>query len=346
MILFETISLFQGANSFELIDSTLLDWFAVIKRDYLTRQDFFIGHARILGGLFCLIYFAGKAFETLSGDGQWEILPLLKPFGIGLIIMNWAAAVMFISSPFDSMANTVKGRLDAANKDVSRNLTLRDKLHSEYGAKLIEKADEIESYNSADDDKQSMKLLGFDMSGITQKIAGLGIIIMSKFRMLLENLIFWLGLILFRVGLYLIIIIEIFFKYILIILGPLSFAFSILPQFKESGIQWIGRFISVSFYPILALLMATMSMNIINYACKEDIGILEKVLASDEAFMAIQTSGGAQIGTTMVVSFVVGFICLLTIPTVSQWIVQTSGVGRALGKLAQGGSSVKSKVTG
>lgn len=335
----------QTTNPFELIDSSIIEWFGKIKRDYISRETLFLGHARTLAGLFCLIYFAGRAYITMSGDGQWEVLPLLKPFGIGLIIMNWTAVIFFINSPFNSMERTVEGRLDAANKDVSTNLRLRDKLHSEYGLMLIQKADEIESYNSKDDDKESMKFLGFDMSGITSKIAGLGIIIMSKFRMLLENLIFWLGLILFRAGLYLILTIEIFFKYILVVLGPLSFAFSIIPQFKDSGIHWIGRFISICFYPILARLMATMSINIINYACKEDIKLLEKVMSSEDAFMTFQTSGGTHIGTTMVIAFVVGGICMLTIPSISQWIVQTSGVGRALGKLAQGASGVKRKLS-
>ncbi|MCG8226380.1 hypothetical protein [Tenacibaculum finnmarkense] len=342
MILFEIINLF-AVDSFELLDTTLIEWLKAIRTDYLSRQDLFIGHARILSGLFCLIYFAGKIFETLSGDGQWQVLPLLKPFGIGLIIMNWATFILLISAPFAGMEDTVQDRLDEANKNVSENLTKRDKLHSEYGLKLISKADEIEAYQSNGDDKDAMSFLGFDMSSVSSKISGLGIIIMSKFRMLLENLIFWLGLIIFRLGLYLILVLEIFFKYILIILGPLAFAFSIIPQFKDSGSQWVARFISISFYPILARLMAVMSINMINYACKEDIGMLEKILASDDAFMAIQTSNGAQIGTTMIIAFLAGFICFVTIPSISEWIVQSSGAGKALGKLSRGASSAIGK---
>lgn len=335
----------QSSNAFELIDSSILDWFTKIKMDYVGRETLFLGHARTLAALFCLIYFAGRSYVMMSGDGQWEILPLLRPFGIGLIIMNWTSVVMFISLPFSSMETTIEATLDAANKDVSESLRLRDKLHSQYGLMLIQKADEIESYNSKEDDKESMKMLGFDMSSITSKIAGLGIIVMSKFRMLIENIIFWLGLIFFRAGLYLVLTIEIFFKYILVVLGPLAFAFSILSQFKESGIQWIGRFISICFYPILARLMAIMSINIINYACKEDIKFLEKIMSSEDAFMAYQTSGASHIGTTMIIAFAVGGICMLTIPSISQWVVQTSSVGRALGKIAQGAAGVKGKIT-
>ena len=325
----------QTSNPFEFIDTAILEWFGKIKSDYVSRETLFLSHARTLAGLFCLIYFAGRAYLTLSGDEEWEVLPLLKPFGIGLIIMNWTTVVMFIGLPFNNMENTIEGRLDAANKDVSENLRLRDKLHSQYGFMLVEKADQIESYDSKDDDKESMKFLGFDMSIITKKIAGLGVIVMSKFRMLLENLIFWVGLIIFRVGLYLVLTIEIFFKYILVVLGPIAFAFSILPQFKESGVQWIGRFISICFYPILARLMAVMTINVINYACKEDIKLLEKIMASEDAFITFQTSGGTHIGTTMVIAFVVGGVCMGTIPAISQWIVHTSGVGRAIGQITQ-----------
>ena len=43
----------QTSNAFELIDTSILEWFGKIKRDYISRESLFLGHARTLAGLFC-----------------------------------------------------------------------------------------------------------------------------------------------------------------------------------------------------------------------------------------------------------------------------------------------------
>jgi hypothetical protein len=339
-VLMSAISLFQstGSGFFELLDQDFIQWLATIKNDYVGRETMFLGHARLFSAIFCFIYLSGRAYNILAGDSNWEIMPLLRPFGIGLIILNWTAFVSLINAPFDSMENTVQNRFDTALTLASTRLTEREKLHSEYALMLIEKSDEIENYQKTkDDDKESMTIMGFDMSAISDKIAGLGILIMSKFNNLLESLILSLGQAFFRICFYLILFLEIFFKYILVVLGPIAFAFSILPQFRDSGVQWIGRFVSISFYPILALLMALISINVINYAILQDIDLIKNVIKDDDSFMAFVTSSHSM-GQPMLISFIMGGVAMLTIPSVSQWIVQSSGVGKALGKLAQGAS--------
>lgn len=325
----------------KLIDNEILNRFDLIQADYLTRNAMFLEHARLIAAIACFIYFAGKAFNTLSGDGQWEILPLLRPFGIGFIILNWASFVSLISIPFNSMENTAEGRLDAANTQVSSLLRERDSLHSAYAYKLIEQSEEIEDYKSKENnDEDTFSVLGLDFNSISKKISGLGILIMSKFRMIVENIILNLSIALFRICLYLILTLETFFKYILIVLGPLAFAFAIHPSFRESHIQWVGKFISICFYPILARLMAIISMNLIEYSLREELGMLRKVLANDDVFIAFVTSQQTQ-GGVIVVAFVVGGIGMLTIPVIAQWIVSTSGVGQAIGKVARGAAAVK-----
>ena len=46
---------------------------------------------------------------------------------------------------------------------------------------------------------------------------------------------------------------QIIFTGILVILGPLAFAFSVLPAFRDAYIQWIARFVSVSLYSCICI---------------------------------------------------------------------------------------------
>src|SRR5690606_2505701 len=67
----------------------------------------------------------------------------------------------------------------------------------------------------------------------------------------LEAISLWL----LRVAVYSIFTIQIVFSGILIMLGPISVATSILPMFRDSFQTWIARFISVNLYLTIALII-------------------------------------------------------------------------------------------
>src|ERR1700679_2890581 len=61
----------------------------------------FIGDAQALAAIFMIIFFAIKSYEMMVGDKRMEIMPLLRPFGLAMVILWWSAFTQVIAYPTD-----------------------------------------------------------------------------------------------------------------------------------------------------------------------------------------------------------------------------------------------------
>ena len=131
------------------------------------------------------------------------------------------------------------------------------------------------------------------------------------------------------------------FTGILVILGPLAFAFSVLPAFRDAYIQWIARFVSVSLYSCIAYIVLSISLVVMQYGIEREIEILEYALRNEAAFVMYvgMTSGGVN---SFLLTALLGAFAMLTIPFVSTWIVSTTGVAQAVGGMV-GGAAIATK---
>ena len=85
----------------------------------------------------------------------------------------------------------------------------------------------------------------------------------------LLSLLFW------QVCTYFVFFHKSLFTGILVILGPLAFAFSVYPAFRDAYIQWIARFVSVSLYSCIAYIVLSISLVVMQYGIEREIEILE-----------------------------------------------------------------------
>src|SRR5437879_4388726 len=60
-----------------------------LKDSVWTHFDLFITDAKALAAIFMIIFFSIKSYEMISGDKKLEIMPLLRPFGLAMIILWW-----------------------------------------------------------------------------------------------------------------------------------------------------------------------------------------------------------------------------------------------------------------
>jgi len=67
--------------------------------------DLFITDAKALAAIFMIIFFAIKSYEMMSGDKQLEVMPLLRPFGLAMVILWWGAFAKVVAFPTDLVAN-------------------------------------------------------------------------------------------------------------------------------------------------------------------------------------------------------------------------------------------------
>lgn len=319
----------------EILDDKVFELFRQLEGYLRGDARFFVYDAQAIAAIGMLLYFGVKAFGLMSGDEKWEIMPLLRPFGLTLVIVFWMQFIQVIEYPFQVFEGRTEALYDAQNEEVNLLLMEKNKLITEYARKLTEVSQDVEEVDGEDGDG-IMGMLGVDMDSLIKEAKSLYLVVLSKFKYVLEQIINFIILAFFQMCVYIVFFLQMFFKHVLIILGPLAFAMSIIPAFKDSYTTWIGRFISVALYSTIARIVLIISMTFVKYAVNYEIQVYERLMADEDAFILYATSANA-VQTSFVVALLTGATAMLTVPVVSTWIVNTSGVGQAVGKMAKGG---------
>lgn len=83
----------------ELIDQYLFELFDRLRDKTTVLFGEFIADAQALAAIFMLLYFGVESFKMMSGDKKLEIIPLLRPFALGLVLMFWIPFINLISYP-------------------------------------------------------------------------------------------------------------------------------------------------------------------------------------------------------------------------------------------------------
>lgn len=92
----KTLQYLQGDGVYE---SGIMTFLKGAKDSIWVHFDLFITDAKALSAIFMIIFFAIKSYEMMAGDKQLEIMPLLKPFGLSMIILWWGPFTQMIALP-------------------------------------------------------------------------------------------------------------------------------------------------------------------------------------------------------------------------------------------------------
>ena len=156
---------------------------------------------------------------------------------------------------------------------------------------------------------------------------------------ILETLAVWV----LRICVYIIFIIQIIYSTVLIILGPFSVAASILPAFRDSFGTWIARFISVNLYSGIGYLVMHIASLFQQYAMEAEITRYQQLVDSTgntiEKMTVFAGNGLLSFGI-VIVTFLIGGLSMLTVPSISTWIVSTSGITSAASTMGRGASNM------
>jgi hypothetical protein len=96
-----TLEFLQGDGVYE---NGMMTFLKGLKDSVWTHFDLFIADAKALSAIFMIIYFAIKSYEMMVGDKNMEIMPLLRPFGLAMIILWWGTFVKMVAFPTDLVA--------------------------------------------------------------------------------------------------------------------------------------------------------------------------------------------------------------------------------------------------
>src|ERR1700749_5008561 len=112
----QTLQYLQGDGVYE---TGVMTFLGGLKASIWTHFDLFIGDAQALAAIFMIIFFAIKSYEMMSGDKELEVMPLLRPFGLAMVILWWGAFVKVVAFPTDLVAGQTQQMFNSEQSTVN-----------------------------------------------------------------------------------------------------------------------------------------------------------------------------------------------------------------------------------
>ena len=258
----------------------------------------------IVGGIVAIatiFYIGSKVWSSYAKNEPIDVYPLLRPFVIAFLCANFTTLVC---TPIDNIIEPV-------------TIFLKEKSNST----IVMSLDEAQKKIEAEKDKQkaqnggSLNIFSDLLSVMLKLICWILEIIVQLLQMLLSAVL---------------IVSRTFFLSVLCIIGPIAFAVSLFPGCQGGLMQWIGKYVSISFWlPVIYL---------VDLFC----GIFNKeiVTACVDFFANPVTAGNGQVEIIIIiilvscVTCIVTYFCYTTVPTVSSWVItggDTNGIQGMLG---------------
>jgi len=334
----------QGGKLFDdwFMDAFLSGWKDIIWSEF----DTFIDLARVIAGFMTLLFFAGRAYEMMTGEKKWEILPLMRPFALTMIILYWGPFVQLVSFPTDILASAMWEKQELQQEEVNNLRYIRaeyqyamvDQLYN-YSAQTELAAEQSKSFledplgTMGRSIKEGVEAVVAPVLELKQKLQ-LGI------QLAMSQGLEALALVILRVAVYTIFAVQIIYTGIMIMLGPFSVAMSILPTFRESFSTWLARFISVNLYLTIALIIMFVGGIFQEFAMQSEIDRYAEIVTRDgtlismEKLMFLKLIGLLSFGT-VIITFLMTAICMTTVPSISTWIVSTGGASSAISTMGR-----------
>lgn len=338
----DTFNFLQGNGVYE---EGMMHFLRQMKNTIWTHYDAFIADAQALAAIFMLVFFAIKTYEMMAGDKQLEVMPLLRPFGLVMVILWWPTFTRVVAYPTDIVAAKTEAMFDGSQTEVNNLRLQRAKLMVDIADQLLTVQAETETakteadtwYGKAWESVTSTVKEGFSdvWNSVVQVRNRLQVGLQLLMTSLLETLAVWL----LRICVYIVFIIQIIYSTILIILGPFSVAVSILPAFRDSFSTWIARFISVNLYSGIAYLVMYVASLFQQYAMEAEISRYQELVGTAGPNMEKLAwfAGNGVLSFGMVIgTFVIGALTMLTVPSISTWIISTSGISSAASTMGRG----------
>jgi hypothetical protein len=342
----DTFNFLQGNGVYE---EGMMHFLGQMKNTIWTHYDAFIADAQALSAIFMLIFFAIKTYEMMAGDKQLEVMPLLRPFGLVMVILWWPTFTRVVAYPTDIVSAKTEAMFNGSQTEVNDLRLQRAKLMVDIADQLLTVQAETETarieadtwYEKAWESVRSSVKEGF--AEVWNPIVEMSNRLQVSWQLLMTSLVETLALWLLRICVYIIFIIQIIYSTILIILGPFSVAASILPAFRDSFSTWIARFISVNLYSGIGYLVLYVASLFQHYAMEAEITRFQELVgtAGPNLEKLAWFAGNGLLSFGMVIgTFVIGALTMLTVPSISTWIISTSGISSAASTMGRGASGM------
>jgi hypothetical protein len=324
-------------------DNNILDLIKGIK-DSLPQQQL-TTIAKEVAAVFALVYLSVKAYAMIIGEGKFEVMPLFRPFIITVIITNFSLFSEMVGYPGTASGEVGKANFEANANIMDQDMDTKNKLTDELFKTLIENTTQLKDYyvqsskvdqgtgEQVADAALNMMTLGTS-EALTELNAYVTVyeqLLWVKLSLWMQGFVTWIVLGVFKGICYCLFFLQLILLYILGCLGPISFAFSIGGPFKDSWVQWVSRYVAVSFYSTIGFIILNIACAIMNYGINQEISRLSQLLAKKDAvaeFLASIEHVDNFIGY-LFIAMVTAIAGIMSTPIVSSWIIGSVGAGTA-----------------
>jgi conjugative transposon TraJ protein len=262
--------------------------------------------ASSIAAIAATLYIGMRVLGHLARAESVDVFPLLRPFAIGFLALNFTIVTDFIDAMVKPVEVVTQNMVDIQTTRIQQLEQMRQDKIAEKLNQLDKKLDETSAWTST----------GQYLALVTEKFK---IYLDEGFQQVLKNLFYAL----FLAARLVILTTRAFFLIVLTVIGPLSFALAIFTGFQDSHLMWIARYVQISLWFPLANILGT----IVTY-------LQGKVITLQYLELTNNVPDEAQSGDMIYMVFmIIATLSYFTIPTIASYIISSSGIGGALQRM-------------
>lgn len=306
--------------------------------------------AKSLGLILALCVGSYEAWMMMLGRRGMDIMKLFRIVGLSFCITFSGYICSSLATPGRYMEKAAK----AMAKNMNTRVAMQEKAVAKLQKKYVERLTAVQ--DSLDKAKQVQKI-GEDagtFDKIIYTVQNLGDVIENNAKQLavvaetkvsewINDVIRFLGELIFQMSYYGMFVAQRAFMTILGIFCPISFALSIVPPWANAWSQWISKYLSLSLWGMVIYICVYYVDFILLYCLQKDITAYTALCGTiDNSWAQIGTLGLQGIGSTCLyaMGMLVGAYMLRFVPEVCSWLIPggvSSSIGGAMGGIATAG---------
>lgn len=308
---------------------------------------------RAIGGLGAFMYLGHMGWQMVSGDREWEITPMLRPFFIGLILINWFGFYKMIEVPFSQISTPSRAIFENIEQNANAKRVIKFQKQQELIDYIIKKkAEEIAKQKEAEKlEREGMvdeivggiqDAVGDVWNNIKSTIEEWHLRFDYYIQKTVADVIEAIGLSILRICTYLIFFIQKIWSYVLIVTGPIAVGMALIPGFENSLYSWVAKFININLYTFVTYTIINIGQQLIITAYDMEIDRYTQMISNtgvvdSSTIMAFLSSNGMiYMSLISLVSYVVTGIGVMMTPSIADSIVSAGG-SAVMSKMKQNG---------
>ena len=308
-----------------------------------------------------------------AGVGMAEALPMMlgrRPIDVFKILRILILGICITQSTWIVQTiNIWSGKVQMSTQSIAENQFDKVAQHQLLVAELQGKyLDKLRAAQDSIAEAQKVQEIGEDANAIQEivySVSHLGesinnnlkratFIVESKVSEVINDVIRFIGLIIFQLSVYGILLAQKCFMAILGAFCPLMFAFSVAPPFRNAWSQWLSKYLSLSLWGFVAFAVIYYAGFVIEYFIRQDEEAylhLTGQVGADNSWDSILALGVQGIGTTcmFVVGLMIGAFMLKFVPEVASWLIPggvSSSAGAGAGGIGTSAASAGASAAG